>query len=83
MIVKCRSKTVILGKPQTVFAEACTLIFALRKALSRAGMDEAAVDKVMEIIGLAADSRNEEEHLRKLDMRFEKEATKDGHADQN
>lgn len=80
MIFKFRRKAVILGRPHLVLAEACTLMFQIRDCMERNNID---AGKVMEIIALAAMSRDEEEHLEKLAERFEKEADEDDHQDQD
>ena len=70
MIFKFRRKAVILGDARLVLTEACTLMFQVRDCLERNDLD---AGKLMEVIALAAMSRNEEEHLKKLAERFGKE----------
>ena len=70
MIFKFRQKAVILGEAHLVLTEACTLMFQIRDCFERNDLD---AGKLMEVIALAAMSRNEEEHLKKLAERFGKE----------
>lgn len=83
MIIKIKGKAVITGAMQTITAEACTLMFQLRDALERGGLDEESAGRVMELISLAALSRDEDEHLEKLERHFGKEAAEDDHQDQD
>ena len=74
MIIKIRRKAVISGRLPTLITEASTLMFSLRKCLTREGLDREETDRIMEIVSLAALSRDEEEHLAKLAERFGEEA---------
>lgn len=65
MIIKRRNKTLIKGDYGTILTEACTLMIDIRRALSKALPDE-AVEKAMQYIVLAAQSKGEEEHLKKV-----------------
>lgn len=83
MIIKIRRKAVITGSLQTITAEACTLMFQLRACMERGGLDEKSTDRIMEMVSLAALSRDEDEHLEKLERHFGKEAAEDDHQDQD
>lgn len=72
MIIKRKRKAIICGNFGTILTEACTLMFEIRRALQRSLPDE-AVEKAMQYIALATQSKNESEHIEKLQELANKE----------
>lgn len=64
MIIKIRSKALVIGSASVVMAEACSLMFQLRRSFKKMGFDEVGTDKIMEIIAGAAKCESAEEHIK-------------------
>lgn len=67
MIIKIHSKALVIGKPNIVLEETCTLMFQLRKSFERMGYDAKGVEKIMQIISGAAKCESTEEHLKMME----------------